>query len=159
MAERRPVRSRPRPVRDEEEEDREYEYEDEPEDEGNEVEDGDSRPPPRSRSGEERRRPRRPARPSGDGPLTAAKAGRLGLQQISELTGKPTEGVTWVERSDDAGWAVGVEVVEDRRIPSASDILAIYETEMDAGGELLSYRRVRRYSRGRGDEGSGSLEE
>jgi Gas vesicle synthesis protein GvpO len=87
--------------------------------------------------------------------MTATEAAKLGIRQIAELTGKPTEGIAWVERSADNGWAVGVEVVEDRRIPSAADILAVYETEMDTGGEMLSYRRVRRYSRGRGDEGGG----
>jgi hypothetical protein len=55
-----------------------------------------------------------------------------------------------VEPGED-GWIVSVEVVEDPRIPSSSDILATYETEFDLSGELLSYRRVRRYARGRGD--------
>ena len=44
-----------------------------------------------------------------------------------------------------------MDVIEDRRIPSSTDILATYEAELDNDGELLSYRRVRRYSRGRGD--------
>ena len=55
--------------------------------------------------------------------LTAARAGRYGLQQITELTGKDPEGVTGVEPSDD-GWPVMVEAVEDRRIPSSTDLLA-----------------------------------
>ena len=87
-------------------------------------------------------------------PLSAAEAGREGLQQIIELTGKDPEGVTGVERSQD-GWLVTVEVVEDRRIPSSTDMLSTYEAEIDGDGELLSYRRVRRYARGRGDNGDG----
>jgi hypothetical protein len=86
--------------------------------------------------------------------LTAAEAAQAGLRQIGELTGKQPEGVTGVEPTDD-GWVAGVEVVEDRRIPSSADILAIYEIEFDLSGELLSYRRIRRYARGRG---SGSEE-
>lgn len=82
--------------------------------------------------------------------LSAARAARAGLRQIAELTGKKPEGVTGVEPADD-GWLVGVEVVEDRRIPSSADILAIYQADVDSEGELASYRRVRRYSRGRGD--------
>jgi hypothetical protein len=85
--------------------------------------------------------------------LTAAQAGRYGLEQIAELTGKETEGVTGVEPADDGGWRVTVEVVEDRRIPSSSDILSSYRTELGPDGELLSYRRIRRYARGRGDDG------
>ena len=59
-----------------------------------------------------------------------------------------------VEPSED-GWLVTVEVVEDRRIPSSTDVLATYETELDRDGELISYRRVRRYARGRGDNRDG----
>jgi hypothetical protein len=59
------------------------------------------------------------------------------------------EGVTGVERTED-GWLAGIEVVEDRRIPSSADILATYEAALDTEGELLSYRRARRYPRGRG---------
>jgi len=84
--------------------------------------------------------------------LSAAEAGREGLQQITELTGKDPESVTGVEPTQD-GWLVTVEVIEDRRIPSSTDILSMYEAEIDNDGELLSYRRLRRYSRGRGDNG------
>jgi hypothetical protein len=82
--------------------------------------------------------------------LPAAEAGQLGLRQITELTSKDPEGVSGVEPSDD-GWLVTVEVVEDRRIPSSTDLLATYQVELDPDGELVSYRRVRRYARGRGD--------
>jgi hypothetical protein len=85
-----------------------------------------------------------------DAGVTAAKAGQLALRQIAELTGKSAEGVTGVEPSED-GWIVGVEVVEDKRIPSSTDILATYETELGMDGDLVSYRRVKRYTRGRGD--------
>ena len=87
-----------------------------------------------------------------DAGLTAAQAARAALRQIAELTGKQPEGVTGVEPAED-GWVVGIEVVEDRRIPSSSDILAAYETALDMDAELLSYRRVRRYPRGRTDQG------
>lgn len=91
---------------------------------------------------------------AGDGRrrLSAAQAGRDGLEQITELTGKAAESVTGVRPSQD-GWLVTVEVVEDRRIPSSTDILATYEAELDDDGELQSYRRTRRYSRGAGDNG------
>ena len=91
-----------------------------------------------------------PRRSRGRGGITAAKAGQLAMRQIAELTGKQAEGVTGVEPGED-GWIVGVEVVEDRRIPSSTDVLATYETEVDTDGELVSYRRVKRYGRGRGD--------
>jgi Gas vesicle synthesis protein GvpO len=82
--------------------------------------------------------------------MTASDAAKAALREIAAFTAKQPEGVTGVERTED-GWTVGIELVEDQRIPSSSDILAIYETTIDADGELLSYRRVRRYARGRGD--------
>jgi hypothetical protein len=81
--------------------------------------------------------------------ISAAQAGRVGLRQIAELTGKEAEGVTGVEPTED-GWLVTVEVVEDRHIPSSTDVLATYEIETDLAGELISYRRDQRYSRGHG---------
>ena len=89
-------------------------------------------------------------RSAGNGRMTAAEAARAALRQIAELTAKQPEGITGVARTED-GWTVGVELVEDQRIPSSSDILATYEITIDPDGEMLSYRRVRRYARGRGD--------
>jgi Gas vesicle synthesis protein GvpO len=99
-----------------------------------------------------RERPPAPAgRQAADG-ITAAQAARSGLRSVAELIGKQPEGVTAVEPTED-GWLVGVEVVADRRVPSSADILAVYEAALDAGGDLVSYRRLRSYPRGRGDDG------
>ena len=84
--------------------------------------------------------------------LSAAQAGQRGLRQVVELTGREPEGISGVEPSQD-GWLVTVEVVEDARIPSSTDVLATYQAELDLDGELMSYKRVRRFARGRGDEG------
>jgi Gas vesicle synthesis protein GvpO len=118
-----------------------------------------SRPPARTdrRPARTDRRPartdRRPAR-RGRSDLTARESAEAALRQVAELTAKQVEGVTGVERTED-GWLVRVEVVEDRRIPSSADILAIYETALDMDGELLSYQRVKRFPRGRSDEDGG----
>jgi hypothetical protein len=125
----------------------EDELADEPEDElADEPEDELDDQPEDESDDESGRRPRRPS----PGSIKPAKAGQLAMRQIAELTGKKPEGVTGVEPGDD-GWIVGVEVVEDRRVPSSGDILATYETEVDSEGELVSYHRVKRYLRGRGD--------
>jgi hypothetical protein len=50
---------------------------------------------------------------------------------------------------------VGVEVLEDSRIPSSADILATYEADIDEDGTLLAYHRVHSYPRGRGDGAGG----
>ena len=39
-----------------------------------------------------------------------------------------------LERTDD-GWPVEVEVLEVRRIPNTTDVLALYEVEVDGKGD------------------------
>ena len=98
---------------------------------------------------------KRPAKKSGSAPRAsaprrrsgAAQVARSAAQQLLELTGKQAEGVTGLSRSDD-GWTVQVEVVEVRRIPDTTDVLALYEVSVDEDGELESYKRLRRYARG-----------
>lgn len=82
----------------------------------------------------------------------AAEVARTAAEQLHDLTGREIEGVTGVERDDD-GWRIRIEVLESRRIPDSADILALYETRSDASGEVVEYRRIRRYGRGRtGDD-------
>jgi len=93
-------------------------------------------------------------RPASVGTLTAAEAAETASHHVADLTGKPTLGVTALKPSND-GWTVGVEVLEDSRIPSSADILATYEADIDEDGTLLAYHRVRSYPRGRGDGAGG----
>lgn len=79
--------------------------------------------------------------------LTAPQAAAEAARQVAQLTGRTPVGVVSVAPSDD-GWSVEVEVIEDRRIPSSSDVLAIYLVVLDLDGMLLSYKRTRQYSRG-----------
>lgn len=87
-------------------------------------------------------------------PLTAAQAGTAAIEHLVELTSKHVQGATSVEPTE-AGWVVEIEVVEDRRIPSTADMLALYEVEIDLDGNLLAYRRTKRYGRGSSDIGAG----
>jgi gas vesicle protein GvpO len=84
--------------------------------------------------------------------ISAAEAAREGLRQIVTLVAKDPLGITSIEPTDD-GWLVGVEVVEDHRIPASTDLLGLYEVELDLAGDLIAYRRTRRYQRGKGDGG------
>lgn len=79
--------------------------------------------------------------------LTASEAAREAMVQVKQLTGREPLAVASLEPLED-GWRVGVEVLEDARVPSSGDILALYEAEIGLDGELLSYRRARRYRRG-----------
>jgi hypothetical protein len=85
-------------------------------------------------------------------PLTAGEAAAAALEHLVELTSKEPQGATSVEPADH-GWTVEIEVLEDRRIPSSADMLALYEVEIDLDGNLLAYRRTKRYGRGSSDIG------
>ena len=87
-------------------------------------------------------------RPEG-GALAAAKAA---ARQLAQLTGKTPESVVGVERRD-GGWRVTLEVVEVSRTPPTTDVLGSYEVELDGDSELVEYRQVGRYVRGRAAEG------
>ena len=102
-----------------------------------------------------RSRPPRDREP--EEPLTAREAVALVREYITEMTeGEPIR-MTSATSTEDGGWIIEIETVEDRRIPSSADILALYEMELDSSGEMLSYRRVRRYMRGNTADGGGPL--
>jgi hypothetical protein len=68
------------------------------------------------------------------------------LQQVGALTGYPTAGASAASRTDD-GWQLEVDVVEVSRVPATTSLLATYEVQASDGGDVLSYRRVRRFHR------------
>lgn len=86
--------------------------------------------------------------------VPAMKVARSAAQQLVALTGRAAESVIGIQRTED-GWLVDLEVVESRRIPDSTDILATYQVETDEDGDLTGYRRVRRYVRGKGGDGEG----
>ena len=96
--------------------------------------------------------PRKRAQSStNDKPVASVVAARA-MQQLGELTGRDVEGVTGLAKEED-GWTVQVEVIEARRIPDTTDVLALYDVEVDDNAQLQGYQRVRRYVRGKPSEG------
>ena len=71
---------------------------------------------------------------------------RQAMDTLAELVGCPAEGITGIRRNED-GWVVEVEVLEVERVPETSDVLASYEVEIDNDGEIVEFRRIRRYLR------------
>lgn len=102
---------------------------------------GDSSAPKESKE----RAPKR--RRSREG-LSGADAARQARNELADITGLKAEAVTSLERSEDGeSWWVTVELLELSRVPETDDLLGSYEAELDESGELISYRRVRRYAR------------
>ena len=94
---------------------------------------------PRSRPAEQRDREQRP--------LDAIAASRIALDALQTLTRRTAEGVVGVEREDDGGWLVVVELLETSRVPATSDVLGEYEVEIGPDRALRSYTRRARYTR------------
>ena len=78
-----------------------------------------------------------------NGPEIAEQA----KEQLAELTGLEP-GTVSALRKDEEGWHINVDMVEMKYIPDTGDVLAIYEALLDDEGNLIHYRRTRRYHRG-----------
>ncbi|MFC9635210.1 gas vesicle protein [Streptomyces mirabilis] len=89
-----------------------------------------------------------PRRRSGKG--NAAWAIRSAVEQLQELLGRAPESVSAL-KSTEAGWEADVEVLELERVPETTSVMATYRVTLDEEGDLVEYRRTRRYSRGQID--------
>ena len=61
--------------------------------------------------------------------------------ELNALTGLEISSTIEVAREEDE-WRVVLEVVEKHSIPESMDILAAYETRLDAEGNMLDFRRT-----------------
>ncbi|OKI25646.1 gas vesicle protein [Streptomyces sp. CB03911] len=82
--------------------------------------------------------------------LSAPRAMRNAAEQLAELLGRVPESVSALKPTED-GWQADVEVLELERIPETTSVLGTYRVTLDETGELLSYERIRRYTRGQID--------
>ncbi|MEU9182349.1 gas vesicle protein [Streptomyces sp. NPDC048550] len=98
-------------------------------------------------NGQGRERPGRSAPRRRSGKTGAAAAMRAAAQQLAELLGRLPDSVSSLKPTED-GWEAQVEVVELDRIPDTTSVMASYRVALDEDGELISYERTRRYTRG-----------
>jgi hypothetical protein len=91
-------------------------------------------------------------RNGGGNDLSARAAIARVRRELPKLLGKPIDSVLGVERDDQNGWRVTVQIVELSRIPSTTDVLGSYAVTLDPDGEVIGYRRKRRYHRNQTDE-------
>jgi hypothetical protein len=89
---------------------------------------------------------------SGDRGLSGSEVIQRVRRDFPQLLGRPIESILGLERDDDSGWNVMVQVVELARIPHSTDVLGAYAVSLDQDGELTGYRRRRRYYRNQTDE-------
>lgn len=79
--------------------------------------------------------------------VSAPRAMRYAAEQLQELLGRAPESVSAVQPTED-GWMADVEVLELERVPTTSSVMASYRVKLDEEGELMSYERTRRYTKG-----------
>jgi hypothetical protein len=73
-------------------------------------------------------------------------------EHVEAVLGSPAESVSGIGR-ENGNWRVNVEVVQMRRIPESTDILASYTVVLDTDGNLISVQELRRYRRSRAEDG------
>jgi hypothetical protein len=72
---------------------------------------------------------------------------------LRSLRGVDAESVSGVARTPQ-GWRVRLEVVELRRVPESTDVLASYDVDLDDDGDLVRFERGRRYHRSQAERES-----
>ena|SRR5215210_5792322 len=84
--------------------------------------------------------------------LSAKEMTVAAREALADLTGHEPEaatGLMW----DGESWIVTVDVLELRRIPDTTDLLATYVVQLDDDGNLSGYKRTRRFQRSQAEEG------
>lgn len=114
----------------------------------------DDEPVPEDEQREERPRPKR-EQPRGAGGDELAEVADRARRLLGSLRGVEAESVSGIGRTSSNGWKVTLEVVELRRIPESTDVLATYEVELDKDGDFLGFSRGRRYTRSQAGDGGG----
>jgi hypothetical protein len=61
---------------------------------------------------------------------------------LNNLTGLETSSTVAADKQEN-GWLVTLEVIEKHSIPEGMDILATYETRLDADGNMQEFRRTK----------------
>lgn len=110
---------------------------------------------PRKSKRDDGRSPRREAdehapRPKRGGGSRSTRAIEAAIRELTALTGRPLEGIVGFARTEE-GSRITLDLLELEKVPATTDILATYVVELDEEEELLNYRRLRRYVRGRAE--------
>ncbi|MFG2650428.1 gas vesicle protein [Streptomyces sp. NPDC048436] len=82
--------------------------------------------------------------------MTAPEAMRSAMEQLVALLQCEPDSVSALKTTDE-GWYADVEVVEIERVPDTTSVMASYRVQLDTEGQLMSYERIRRYTRGQID--------
>jgi hypothetical protein len=68
------------------------------------------------------------------------------MNELARISGLPADHVSSIVCEPD-GWHVTVDLIELKRIPASTDVIAAYDALFAPDGSLVSYHRRRRYFR------------
>ncbi len=74
--------------------------------------------------------------------LSMAKAIKKARTDLYDLTGLDISSTLSAVKEGEE-WLVNIEVIEKHSIPDGMDILAIYETRLDADGNMQEFKRIK----------------
>ena len=143
-----PSEDRPQPEDEADVTDEHEEEDDEQQDEPDQQDEPEQQGPSHDDAPPEQRQEQRQSGASSDdiaSIITRAK------EHVEAVIGSEAESVSGVERLN-GNWRVNVEVVQMRRIPESTDILASYGVVLDGDGDLISVQEERRYRRSQADD-------
>lgn len=86
------------------------------------------------------------AQRDGDAP-TMLEAIAAAKSAVGTMTGHAIDSIVECARQDEVGWSVSVDVIESHARMGDNDLLATYQVEIGANGELAGFSRLRRYHR------------
>ena len=78
--------------------------------------------------------------------MTAADVVMHAMTELARISGLQADHVSSVACKPD-GWHVTVDLIELKRIPASTDVIAAYAAVFTPDGSLVSYHRRRRYFR------------
>ncbi|MEO1362909.1 MAG: gas vesicle protein GvpO [Pseudomonadota bacterium] len=79
--------------------------------------------------------------------MTIMQAIAHARETITAMTGLPIDSVVQCKRGENLNWGIALDVVESPARMGDNDLLATYEVEITAGGDMQSFQRIRRYHR------------
>ena len=74
--------------------------------------------------------------------LSMTEAIKKARTELYDLTGLEISSTLSAAKEGDE-WLVDIEVVEKHSIPDSMDLLAVYETRLDADGNMLEFKRTK----------------
>jgi len=69
------------------------------------------------------------------------------FSKAKDVLNRQPESVSLLEKTE-KGWRMEVEVLERKAIPDSFDLLSVFELNLDAAGNIMSFKQIKKIRRG-----------